>query len=236
MEMRKHKKETKCGFGGVSMYDQQGIEKKLADMARKGWLIEEMQNAFFWNYRRIEPKELHFAAVYAAMTFDVDADSAAAQKEKDELCARDGWVAAASWGGNGFLRVYYNEQPDPVPIETDPVVQTDSIYTAMKKRWRAYLFMLICALNIIALDCKRIFAGDFIGSVPLLYFHLAFWIIQVCFIIYQLWADNRWYQKASIAARQGVFLPLIQGRLRDIWVNYLLIILFVFAAVLSFFL
>ena len=68
MEMREHKKETKCGFGGVSMYDQQGIEKKLADMARKGWLIEEMQNAFFWNYRRIEPKELHFAAVYAAMT------------------------------------------------------------------------------------------------------------------------------------------------------------------------
>ena len=64
--MREHKKETKCGFGGVSMYDQQGIEKKLADMARKGWLIEEMQNAFFWNYRRIEPKELHFAAVYAA--------------------------------------------------------------------------------------------------------------------------------------------------------------------------
>ena len=134
MEMREHKKETKCGFGGVSMYDQQGIEKKLADMARKGWLIEEMQNAFFWNYRRIEPKELHFAAVYAAMTFDVDADSAAAQKEKDELCARDGWVAAASWGGNGFLRVYYNEQPDPVPIETDPVVQTESIYAAMKKR------------------------------------------------------------------------------------------------------
>ena len=43
MEMRKHKKETKCGFGGVSMYDQQGIEKKLADMARKGWLIEEVK-------------------------------------------------------------------------------------------------------------------------------------------------------------------------------------------------
>ena len=43
MEMREHKKETKCGFGGVSMYDQQGIEKKLADMARKGWLIEEVK-------------------------------------------------------------------------------------------------------------------------------------------------------------------------------------------------
>ena len=233
--MRKHKKETKCGFGGVSMYDQQGIEKKLADMARKGWLIEEMQNAFFWNYRRIEPKELHFAAVYSAMTFDVDADSAAAQKEKDELCARDGWVAAASWGGNGFLRVYYNEQPDPVPIETDPVVQTESIYAAMKKRWPHTLGTALFALYCIVTDMKSVITG-YLGSNVLLYCSLAIWTIWFCFRVYQLWADNRWCQKASIAARQGVFLPLIQGRLRDIWVNYLLIILFVFAAVLSFFL
>ena len=235
MEMREHKKETKCGFGGVSMYDQQGIEKKLADMARKGWLIEEMQNAFFWNYCRIEPKELHFAAVYAAMTFDVDADSAAAQKEKDELCARDGWIAAASWGGNGFLRVYYNEQPDPVPIETDPVVQTESIYAAMKKRWPYFLGTILYALYCIITDIRSVITG-YLGSNALLYWHLAFWSIWCCFMLYQLWADNRWYQKASIAAQQGVFLPLIKGRLRDIWVNYLLIILFVFAAVLSFFL
>ena len=189
--MRKHKKETKCGFGGVSMYDQQGIEKKLADMARKGWLIEEMQNSFFWNYRRIEPKELHFAAVYAAMTFDVDADSAAAQKEKDELCARDGWVAAASWGGNGFLRVYYNEQPDPVPIETDPVVQTESIYAAMKKRWPYFLGTILYALYCIITDIKSVITG-YLGSNALLYWHLAFWSIWCCFMLYQLWADNRW--------------------------------------------
>ena len=161
--------------------------------------------------------------------------SAAAQKEKDELCARDGWVAAASWGGNGFLRVYYNEQPDPVPTETDPVVQTESIYTAMKKRWPYFLGTMLYALYCIITDMKSVITGC-LGSNALLYCHLAFWTIWCCFMVYQFWADNRWYQKASITARQGVFLPLIQGRLRDIWVNYLLIILFVFAAVLSFFL
>ena len=40
MEMREHKKETKCGFGGVSMYDQQGIEKKLA--AKCGVQVREV--------------------------------------------------------------------------------------------------------------------------------------------------------------------------------------------------
>ena len=169
------------------------------------------------------------------MTFDVDADSAAAQKEKDELCARDGWVAAASWGGDGFLRVYYNEHPDPVPIETDPVVQTESIYTGMKKRWPYTLGTALFALYCIVTDMKSVITG-YLGSNVLLYCSLAIWTIWFCFRVYQLWADNRWYQKASIAARQGIFLPLIQGRLRDIWVNYLLIMLFAFAAVLSFFL
>ena len=37
--------------------------------------------------------------------------------------------------------MYYNEQPDPVPIETDPLVQTESIYAAMKLRWWYYPFL-----------------------------------------------------------------------------------------------
>ena len=96
----------------------------------------------------------------------------------------------------------------------------------MKKRWPYFLGTILYALYCIITDIKSVITG-YLGSNALLYWHLAFWSI---------WADNRWYQKASIAAQQGVFLPLIKGRLRDIWVNYLLIILFVFAAVLSFFL
>lgn len=241
MEMREHKdrenrndckRAVKWSFAGIVLYDQQRIEKKLTDMARKGWLIEEIHDGLFWTYRRIEPKELHFAAVYSPQNFGIDADSLAAQSTKNELCARDGWIPAADWE---TLRVYYNEQPDPVPIETDPVVQTESIYTAMKKRWPYFLGTMLYALYCIITDIKSVITG-YLGSNALLYCHLAFWTIWCCFMLYQLWADNRWYQKASIAARQGVFLPLIQGRLRDIWVNYLLIMLFAFAAVLSFFL
>lgn len=109
------------------------------------------------------------------------------------------------------------------------------IHTAMKKRRPYFLGTILYALYCIITDIKSVITG-YLGANALLYWHLAFWSIWCCFMLYQLWADNRWYQKASIAAQQGVFLPLIKGRLRDIWVNYLLIILFVFAAVLSFFL
>ena len=241
MEMREHKncenrneckRAVKWSFANAVLYDQQRIEKKLTKMARKGWMIEEMHGALLWTYHRIEPKELHFAAVYSPQNFGIDADSLAAQSTKNELCARDGWIPAADWE---TLRVYYNEQPDPVPIETDPVVQTESIYAAMKKRRPYFLGTILYALYCIITDIKSVITG-YLGSNALLYWHLAFWSIWCCFMLYQLWADNRWYQKASIAAQQGVFLPLINGRLRDILVNYLLIILFVFAAVLSFFL
>ena len=109
------------------------------------------------------------------------------------------------------------------------------IHTAMKKRRPYFLGTILYALYCIITDIKSVITG-YLGSNALLYWHLAFWSIWCCFMLYQLWSDNRWYQKASIAAQQGGFLPLIKGRLRDIWVNYLLIILFVFAAVLSFFL
>ena len=54
MEMREHKdcenrndckRAVKWSFANAVLYDQQRIEKKLTEMARKGWLIEEMHGA-----------------------------------------------------------------------------------------------------------------------------------------------------------------------------------------------
>ena len=40
----------------LSFYDHTGIEKHLAKMTQKGWMIEHITNQF-WTYRRIEPQE-----------------------------------------------------------------------------------------------------------------------------------------------------------------------------------
>ena len=42
-------------------YDEEKIVRHLEKMARKGWLLSEI-NKFFWTYRRIEPCDLKFSA------------------------------------------------------------------------------------------------------------------------------------------------------------------------------
>jgi len=50
-------KTKKRRLEALSFYDHTGIEKHLADMARKGWMIEQISN-YYWTYRKIEPQEL----------------------------------------------------------------------------------------------------------------------------------------------------------------------------------
>ncbi len=228
MEMRERKdrenrndckRAVKWGFAGIVLYDQQRIEKKLTEMARKGWLIEEMHDGLFWTYRRIEPKELHFAAVYSPQNFGIDADSLAAQSAKNELCARDGWIPAADWE---TLRVYYNEQPDPVPIETDPVVQTESIYAAMKLRWWYYPFLSLSTM--IAMFSAYLrnprWSDGIVPTLtdPLFLLWLCFAMLSVWWPLYQFWADIRWHRAAKKAAESGEFLPIMAKRIPDIYV------------------
>ena len=179
-------------------------------MAAKGWLIEEMQNSIIWTYRPIEPKELTFAAVYSDLTYENDADSIEKQKERDELYAADGWVAAADWD---TLRVYYNEQPDPVPIETEPLVQVESIYKVLKKQWRYYLLLAIAfAFQLIG----HIYSG-IAGSLANNLFHFLDLILLdfyfIFFALAHLFSDMRWHKKALAAAEQGVLLPLNRSKI-----------------------
>ncbi len=202
-------KSTKWGFAFIALYNRAAIEKKLRKMAAKGWLIEEMQNSVVWIYRRIEPRVLTFAAVYSPLTYENDAVSIEKQNERDELYAADGWVAAADWD---TLRVYYNELPDPVPIETEPIVQVESIYKALKKQWRYYILLAIAFSFQLT---GHIYSG-IAGSLASNFSHFfALMSLDVCMIflaLAQLFSDIWWHKKALAAAEQGVLLPLNRSK------------------------
>lgn len=188
-------------------------------MAACGWLIEEMQNSIIWNYRRIEPAELNFALVYSRLNFENDPASKEKREERDELYASDGWHPAADWD---TLRVYYNKQPDPVPIETDPMVQVESIYDAMKLQWKNYLFVFICFV------CRLIsYTHDPINKQHDYLFVevIACWTFLTAECILLIALDIRWHKKALRAAEQGLLLPLKSSRIRFIILAILLVLL-----------
>lgn len=197
-------KETKRRFETFSIYDRTGIAEHFEKMAAKGWMIERMGN-FGWVYRRSEPRALRFAVTYYPKTSEFDPEPTKGQLELQEFCAHTGWTFVCS---SGQLQVFYNEQADPTPIETDPVVEVETIHATMKKSYLPVyaLWLLICVMNgglwaagMIRdpLDQLSRSSGMFPG--------LAY-LLMVVLLSLDIFRYFRWHRRAKKAAERGEFL------------------------------
>jgi len=160
-----------------SYYDRQGMATHLEKMAAKGWLLEKM-GAYCWRYRRIEPKELTFAVTYFPKATQFDPFPAEGLETFREFCAEAGWVLACD---NAQVQIFYNENPDPTPIETDPAADFENIHNTMQK--------------------------SFLKSYWLL---LALSLFEVCFLVWRLFDDpiDQFSSPLQLNATLG-FLPLL---------------------------
>ena len=114
-------KDTKRRLEVFSFYDRAHIERHLEAMAARGWLLERM-GKFGWVYRRIEPKRLTFHVSYFPDASDFDPGPTWGQLTFQDFCERTGWQLACS---SAQMQVFYNEGPDPLPIETDPALELE---------------------------------------------------------------------------------------------------------------
>lgn len=126
-----------------SFYDRTGIKTHLEKMAARGWMLEKM-GRFFWTYRRIEPKAMHFSVIYFAPASEFDCAPGEAQQTFQDYCAEAGWTLAASWSQ---MLIFASDAEDPTPIETDAAVQVEAVHRAMKKNFLlSYGILLALAL------------------------------------------------------------------------------------------
>ena len=121
-----------------ALYDKSGICKFLEKKAANGWLLVEM-GVMFWKFKRIEPQKLKFSIVYFKNASEYDPKLTESQLRFQEYCEYGGWEFAAS---RGEILVYYSENENAVPIETDAVVEVKSVHSVM---WRSWLlpYMLL---------------------------------------------------------------------------------------------
>ena len=124
-------KDTKHRMEFFSFHNHTGIEEHLAKMAQKGWMIESITNAY-WTYRKIEPKDIHFTASYYPRASDFDPEPTEEQKEFNDYCARTGWQYVCSWFQ---MQIFCNEAKNPLPLDTDPIIEVDNIHRACKKNF-----------------------------------------------------------------------------------------------------
>lgn len=193
-----------------SFFDRTGIAAHLTSMAEKGWMIEKLTN-FGWIYRQTEPKRLTFCVTYYPEASDFDPAPDENQNTFYDFCQHSGWTLAAS---SAQMQIFYTNQEQPVPIETDPELEIKNIHRAAKRGFLpGYILLLIVTLLnsglfIYTLDADpvRLLSSNtnlFTGSC---------WLLLLLLCTAELGGYFSWRFKAQKAAKRGEFLPFKSTR------------------------
>ncbi len=211
-------KDVKRRVEVFSFYDKTGIERHLEKMAVDGWLLDKM-SALFWTYRRIEPKKIHFSISYYASITDFEPEPTEEQQEFNEFCEHSGWKLAAS---SVQMQVFYNENEDPVPIETDPELEIENLHRYAKKTaLKTYPLLLLISL---------LMGVTFIGSIlrdsvyylasAINLFTGVWFVVAFIYSLSELLGYYLWRRRAKVMAEQGEFLET-RGHG---WLNWIILV------------
>lgn len=192
-------RQTKHVVTQFCFYDRTGIQKMLEKQAAKGWMLESI-GQFSWKYRRAEPRKLHFAVTYYAEASLFDPYPTAGEEMYREFVVHSGWQFVTS---NAQMQIFCSEEDDPVPIETDPLVELENIHKAAKKSYlSSYFLLLFCASVNLGLMIWRL-AENFTGTLAhnSNIFTISCWTLLLCMECWEIFSYYHWRRKAKKAAR-----------------------------------
>ena len=207
-----------------SFYNHTGIEQHLTEMAKKGWLLESISN-LYWTYRKIEPQDIHFCVTYYPRASDFDPGPSEDQQTFHDLCAHTGWQLASTWHQ---MQVFYNEKESPIPLDTDPIMEVDTLHRACKKNFLPSYYLLL-ALGV--LMGGYFLAEIYFSPVTLLsnssqmlsgFAYLCLLVISLT----ELCTYFSWHRKAKKAAEDGIFVDTPSTKL----IQQTVVIVLLFAA------
>lgn len=200
-------KETKKIFCHFSFYDQVRIQEKLEEMAEQGWMVDK-PGSFTWTFKRMEPQKLRFSVTYFPSASEFDPGPTDEELTKLDFCAQDGWKLALRWG---VMQIFYNEDENAVPIETEPVAQVENVRKAMRKNVLfPHLFEVILIAWYMFMQISMFHRDpvEYLSS-PLKAYQIPMWISLLLACLYEVGFYFRWTSKAKkVAEEDGVFLPI----------------------------
>ena len=201
-----------------SFHDHTGIAAHLEKMAARGWLLEKA--GLLWRYAKCEPRTVHYAVTYL---WEPSQFSGPSEKELHfrDLCAQAGWEFVARWGEMLIFRNFYT---NPVPLETEPTVQVDTVQKTMKWRLLSLFILSFYAFTLLRYQLL-LFSFDPVRNVLLNQSRILQMILSVVFIflpLREILSYFLWHRRAKAAAKEGRFLPT-SGRRWSYALVYLLL-------------
>ncbi len=121
-------------------FDRCGIQARLESLAQKGWRLESA-DYLGWRFTRSDPKPISYAVTYFTKQNQYTSEYDENITDFNELCAQRGWSFVTSLSN---LRIYCNDSPDPIPMDTDPVVELAAIHRAAKRSFLPAHWVYLC--------------------------------------------------------------------------------------------
>lgn len=187
-----------------AFYDRTGIKNFLEKQAQKGWMLEKL-TSLFWVFKRMEPKNIHFAVTYFPKASFFDPNPSQELVRFREFCEHTGWKSIAS---NAEMQIYYNEEEEPTPIETEPAIEINNIHKAMKKWFLPnYIFVIIITLFQLVCHMTRFNIAP-LENLSNTYFLMS---LLCCIIVFLMLAVefisyHKWRKKAIRLAEKEMFV------------------------------
>lgn len=223
-------RDTKRVIAQFTFFDRTGIQRFLEKQAQKGWLLEKI-SPYGWKFRRIAPQKIHYAVTYFPEASMFDPEPSEKQQSFWELCEHTGWKLASH---NAQMQIFYNERENPVPIETDPQTELETIEKSAKKSYLiSYYILAVCGVLqfILALWRYAIDPLDFL-SFNGNYFTLLCWIFLLVIPLMEVVGYYRWRKKARKAIEETEEFTDTKGyrniQLVFMWIIIALFVVFLF--------
>ncbi len=222
-------RKTKRVLAQFTFFDRTGIQKLLEKQAEKGWLLEKI-SSYGWKFRRIEPQKIKYAVTYFPEASMFDPEPTENQKSFWELCEHTGWKLASY---NAQMQIFYNEIENPVPIETDPETELETIEKSAKKSFLvSYYILTACAVLQIALGLWQFSVDpvEYLSRNSSLFSALC-WTVLTAMCLMEILGYFSWHKKARKAIEETGSFIATKGY-RNIQLVFMWIILAIFAVFL----
>lgn len=181
-------------FTPVSMYDAQGLESWLEDMAKQGLFLKKY-GAVWCVFERGAARALRCRVEPVR---ERDSDDLLGRSPMKELYQDFGWSCTASIGNAMFL--FSTEDENAPELHTDPELQSGLWKKLYRQARRSFRFQLFLLAVIIAALCAQLWNGGFILS--LITSTTPIMLLCLPLFLFQLPGDWAELQKLALMVKQ----------------------------------
>ncbi|MBS6397149.1 MAG: DUF2812 domain-containing protein [Clostridiales bacterium] len=187
-------------FAFYQVYENDALKAYLEDMALKGWKLVKI-GSLLLTFESCEPHPIRYCVEVMEKASAYASNQTLPLKRYREFCQDAGW---SYLGTNGFLHVFYTEDMNAVPVETDHEERYERICRACNGTvWQTViLFMLLSAMNLYSAWQK----GSLLNSQG---------VSILLLMTAALWYAGgflRWRHRAKRTLRENHTLPVLNYR------------------------